>query len=65
MMLLSTLCLRLSFIITKTAGDSICIEQLDPNVVAMYMEDMKLKLNEIFIPYKKLCKTTKVSLIYI
>lgn len=48
----------------STAGDHIPIKQLDPNVVAMYVEDMKGRHEEIFTPFKKLCKTKKVSLIF-
>lgn len=44
------------------AGESIPIEELDENVVAMYMEDLKLKFEVIFVPFKKLCKTRKVRL---
>lgn len=46
-----------------TAGKRIPIKQMDSNVVAMYVEDMKSRLEEKFVPFKKLCKGKNVSLI--
>lgn len=47
--------------IPTPSGDSIPIEELDANVVRMFVHDMKLKFEEIFIPFKKLCKTRKIE----
>jgi hypothetical protein len=39
-------------------GDGIVIEELDENVVALYLDEMKMKLeDDIFLPFKKLCKS--------
>ena len=38
------------------------IEELDENVVAMYVDDMRVKFEEVFVPFKKLRKTRKVRL---
>ena len=45
-----------------TAGEPMPIEELDENVVAMYVDDMRVKFEEVFVPFKKLCKTRKVRL---
>ena len=45
-----------------TAGEPMPIEELDENVVAMYVDDMRAKFEEVFVPFKKLCKTRKVRL---
>ncbi|WOH09194.1 hypothetical protein DCAR_0728649 [Daucus carota subsp. sativus] len=42
------------------AGKQIPIKHMDSNVVAMYVEDMKSRLEEIFLPFKKLCKGKNV-----
>lgn len=42
------------------AGDRIPIKELDANIVAMYLQEMKVKFEKTFIPYKKLCKTGEV-----
>ncbi|XP_057968564.1 U-box domain-containing protein 34 isoform X2 [Malania oleifera] len=42
-------------------GNNILIKDLDANVVAMYVQDMRSKSEEIFTPFKKLCKTDKVE----
>ncbi|KAM7519654.1 hypothetical protein LguiB_018616 [Lonicera macranthoides] len=47
--------------IPTPSGDHIPIEELDANVVAMYVQDMKAKSEEIFIPFKRLCKTRNVE----
>lgn len=44
-----------------TAGKQIPIKQMVSSVVAMYVEDMKSRLEEIFVPFKKLCKGKNVS----
>uniref|UniRef100_A0A5B7BWZ9 RING-type E3 ubiquitin transferase n=1 Tax=Davidia involucrata TaxID=16924 RepID=A0A5B7BWZ9_DAVIN len=47
--------------IPTPSGDHIPVKELDANVVALYVQDMKVKYEEIFIPFKKLCKTRKVE----
>lgn len=47
--------------IPTPSGDCISITELEENVVKLYVQDVKLKTEEIFIPYKKLCKTGKVE----
>lgn len=42
------------------AQDRIPIKELDANMVAMYLQEMKEKFEQIFIPFKKLCKTREV-----
>jgi len=42
------------------AGDRIPIKELDAKVVARYMADVREKAKEIFIQYKKLCKSSEV-----
>ena len=44
-----------------TAGDRIPITEMDENVVAMYVQEVKLKFEEVFIPFKKLFRTRKVG----
>ncbi|KAK1413847.1 hypothetical protein QVD17_29583 [Tagetes erecta] len=43
------------------SGKQIPIMELDANVVALYIEDMKSQIEELFIPLKKLCKGKKVD----
>lgn len=43
-----------------SAGDCIPLTELDENVVAMYVQDVKEKLEEVFFPFKKLCKRREV-----
>lgn len=47
--------------IPTPSGDHIPIEELDANVAAMYVQDMKAKFDEIFLPFKKLCKTREIE----
>ncbi|KAI8553437.1 hypothetical protein RHMOL_Rhmol05G0015800 [Rhododendron molle] len=47
--------------IPTPSGDTIPIEQLDANVVEMYIKDTKLGFQEIFLPFKKLCKRRKIE----
>lgn len=44
-----------------TAGDQIPITEMDENVVAMYVQEVKLKFEQVFIPFLNLFKTSKVS----
>ncbi|XP_050218840.1 U-box domain-containing protein 34 isoform X2 [Mercurialis annua] len=43
------------------SGDHIPIEELDESVVALYVQEVKVKLEEIFIPFRKLCNTKKIE----
>ncbi|XP_065849433.1 U-box domain-containing protein 34 [Euphorbia lathyris] len=43
------------------SGARIPVEALDENVVALYVQEVKVKSEEIFIPFKKLCKIRKVE----
>ncbi|GAV72986.1 Pkinase domain-containing protein/Usp domain-containing protein/U-box domain-containing protein [Cephalotus follicularis] len=45
------------------SGDHMPIAELDENVVKMYVEEVKLKFAEIFLPFKKLCKTQKMEIL--
>ncbi|CAH1425244.1 unnamed protein product [Lactuca virosa] len=47
--------------IPTPSGNHIPIDELDANVVAMYVEDMKSQIEELFIPFKKLCKGKKIE----
>ncbi|KAJ8423018.1 hypothetical protein Cgig2_023355 [Carnegiea gigantea] len=47
--------------IPTPSGDRIPIKELDAKVVARYMADVKEKAKEIFIQYKKLCKSSEVE----
>ncbi|KAH7519234.1 hypothetical protein FEM48_Zijuj08G0014300 [Ziziphus jujuba var. spinosa] len=47
--------------IPTPSGDRIPVTELDTNVVAMYVQDMKEKLEEVFIPFKKLCKARQME----
>ncbi|KAF3439635.1 hypothetical protein FNV43_RR17913 [Rhamnella rubrinervis] len=47
--------------IPTPSGDRIPITELEANVVEMYVQDIKEKLEEVFIPFKKLCKTRQME----
>ncbi|XP_030953042.1 U-box domain-containing protein 34 isoform X2 [Quercus lobata] len=47
--------------IPTPSGEPMPIEELDENVVAMYVDDMRVKFEEVFVPFKKLCKTRKME----
>ncbi|XP_074368378.1 U-box domain-containing protein 34-like [Apium graveolens] len=47
--------------IPSPSGHPIPVKELDANVVTMYLNEMKVKFEEIFIPYKKLCKTGEME----
>lgn len=47
-------------IMNLSAGDFIPVAELDENMVAMYVQDVKEKLEEVFVPFKKLCRTREV-----
>ncbi|XP_077247925.1 U-box domain-containing protein kinase family protein isoform X2 [Tasmannia lanceolata] len=44
-----------------TPCDQVRIQQVRGDVVAMYMQDMKLKSEEIFLPFKRLCRTLEME----
>ncbi|KAF8036532.1 hypothetical protein BT93_C2302 [Corymbia citriodora subsp. variegata] len=43
------------------SGDRIPVAELDENVVAMYVEETKLKYEQVFASFKKMCKPRKVE----
>ncbi|KAE8666875.1 UDP-Glycosyltransferase superfamily protein [Hibiscus syriacus] len=45
------------------AGEQIPITEMDDNAVAMYVQEVKLKFEEVFIPYLHLFKAKKVETI--
>ncbi|KAL8223321.1 hypothetical protein R6Q57_018796 [Mikania cordata] len=47
--------------IPTPSGKQIPIMDLDANVVAMYIEDTKSRIEDLFLPYKKLCKGKKIE----
>lgn len=47
--------------IPTPSGEHIPVEELDKNMVATYVEDVKSKFEEIFVPFRKLLKTRKVE----
>lgn len=47
--------------IPTPSGECIPLAGLDENVVKVYKEDVKLRTEEIFDPYKKLCKSKKME----
>lgn len=49
--------------IPTPSGNLIPVEDLDANVVAIYVQDTKAKSQELFIPFKKLCKTRKMEIL--
>lgn len=48
------------WLILCSAGNHVPIKQIPGDVVAMYMQDMKSKLEEVFLPFKRLCRTREV-----
>uniref|UniRef100_M1AQ74 RING-type E3 ubiquitin transferase n=1 Tax=Solanum tuberosum TaxID=4113 RepID=M1AQ74_SOLTU len=44
-----------------SAGENIPVNELDDNVVEMYIEDMRANCEEMFIPFKTLCKRKSVE----
>ncbi|KAL6224209.1 hypothetical protein ACLB2K_003065 [Fragaria x ananassa] len=47
--------------IPTPSGDRIPVAKLDEGVVATYVKDMEDKYEEVFTPFKKLCKSNKVE----
>lgn len=47
--------------IPTPSGDRIPVAELDGSVVAMYVEETKVKYEQVFVPFKKLCKPWKVE----
>ncbi|KAK4746809.1 hypothetical protein SAY87_025846 [Trapa incisa] len=54
-------CPRISYFLSWAGGDRISVEELHDDTVTFYVEEMKLKNEEVFIPYKRLCKSRKVE----
>lgn len=53
-----------SLLWSRAAGDRIPVAELDEGVVATYVKDMKDKYEKVFTPFKKLCKSNKVSFVF-
>ncbi|KAK4756918.1 hypothetical protein SAY87_007045 [Trapa incisa] len=47
--------------IPTPGGDRISVDELDGDTVELYVEETKLKNEEVFVPYKRLCKSRKVE----
>uniref|UniRef100_A0A7N0UWF5 Serine/threonine-protein kinase n=1 Tax=Kalanchoe fedtschenkoi TaxID=63787 RepID=A0A7N0UWF5_KALFE len=47
--------------IPTPSGNSIPIHELDPHVVKMYLQDRRVKLGEVFTPFKKYFRNIKVE----
>ncbi|XP_049412996.1 U-box domain-containing protein 34-like isoform X1 [Solanum stenotomum] len=47
--------------IPTPSGENIPVNELDDNVVEMYIEDMRANCEEMFIPFKTLCKRKSVE----
>ncbi|XP_024017124.1 U-box domain-containing protein 34 isoform X2 [Morus notabilis] len=47
--------------IPTPSGDFIPVAELDEKMVAMYVQDVKEKLEEVFVPFKKLCRTREIE----
>lgn len=47
------------------AGENTPVNELDDNVVEMYIEDMRANCEEIFIPFKNLCTRKSVSFLFL
>ncbi|KAM6583503.1 hypothetical protein CsatB_010505 [Cannabis sativa] len=47
--------------IPTPSGDWIPVSELDANMVAMYVEEIKSKAEDVFIPFKKLCRTKQME----
>lgn len=41
-------------------GDLVAVSELDADVVALYVHDVKQKYEQVFVPFKKLCRREKV-----
>lgn len=44
-------------------GDLVAVSELDADVVALYVHDMKKKYEQVFVPFKKLCRREKFLLL--
>ncbi|GMH04094.1 hypothetical protein Nepgr_005933 [Nepenthes gracilis] len=47
--------------ILTPSGNRVSIKQLDASTVRIYMKDVRVKVEEIFSQYKRLCKTAEVE----
>lgn len=45
------------------AGSKIPVEELEESVVSMYKRDLRKEFEQVFVPFKKICKSNKVSLL--
>lgn len=43
------------------AGSKIPVEELEESVVSMYKRDLRKEYEEVFLPFKRICKSNKVS----
>lgn len=43
------------------AGSKIPVEELEESVVSMYKRDLRKEFEQVFVPFKKICKSNKVS----
>ena len=43
------------------AGSKIPVEELEESVVSMYKRDLRKEYEQVFVPFKKLCGSSKVS----
>lgn len=46
------------------AGRRIPVEGMEKGVVDLFVEDVKAKAEEVFLPFRKLCRTKNVSFGY-
>ncbi|KAF9616988.1 hypothetical protein IFM89_033058 [Coptis chinensis] len=44
-----------------TSGNFVSVMEMDADIVSMYRQDMILKCDEMFLPYKRFCKSRKVE----
>nr|XP_029121648.1 U-box domain-containing protein 34 [Elaeis guineensis] len=49
------------FSIPSPSGERVPIERMESEVVEMYISDLKLKHQEVFVPFKRLCGTKNVE----
>jgi len=42
-----------------TAGDRLPVEEVEESVVEMYVRDVKKEYETVFVPFLKMCKSTR------
>jgi hypothetical protein len=47
--------------IPSPSGSKIPIEELDESVVSMYKRDLRKEFEQVFVPFKRICKSNKVE----